>query len=151
MSVIRGHLQNVPNLNVLYEFGYFYGCLGKRRVGTIKYGKVYLPSDLGGYIHIGGDRNFRRGRALKVSARIVSSFDRKRRAQTMGLLSMGEDMGSLAGPILTGFLCTTWGIPVMFMVRVGLAVFSEIYALIVMRGLNPAARRRSSSSRGRDG
>ena len=75
-SVIRGRLQNVPNLNVLFEFGYFYGCLGKTRVGAIKYGSVYLPSDLGGYIHISGDKTFRRGRALKVGARTVTSFNR---------------------------------------------------------------------------
>lgn len=66
----------------------------------------------------------------------VSSFDRSRRAQTMSLMSMGEDMGSLAGPMLAGLLCSVWGVPIMFGVRIALAVVSEVYSVVVLRGLD---------------
>lgn len=63
----------------------------------------------------------------------ISSFDRRRRAQTMGALTMGEDAGEIAGPILAGFLWSTWGTPVLLGARVVLAVAAEIYTLILMR------------------
>jgi MFS family permease len=64
----------------------------------------------------------------------VSSYDRKRRARTMGYLSLGEGLGETLGPLLGGFLWHTWGLGVMLGVRVGLAVIGEIYALIIAAG-----------------
>ena len=61
----------------------------------------------------------------------VASFDRKRRARTMSLMSMGDDAGEIVGPILTGFLWSTWGVAIMFAVRIGLAVITEVYAIIL--------------------
>jgi hypothetical protein len=46
-SKIRGKSVELPNLNVLFEFGYFCGHIGKQKVSIIKYGDYYLPSDLG--------------------------------------------------------------------------------------------------------
>ncbi len=63
----------------------------------------------------------------------VSSFDRTRRARTMSYLSLGEGLGETVGPILGGFLWSTWGIAVMLGARVVLAVIGEIYAVIVAR------------------
>ena len=37
-TTIRKKKHNVPNLNVLFEFGYFYGHFGKARVAMVKYG-----------------------------------------------------------------------------------------------------------------
>ena len=59
----------------------------------------------------------------------VSGFDRKRRAQVIGHLSLGEGLGEMLGPILGGFLWHTWGLGVMLGVRVALAVIGEIYAI----------------------
>jgi len=73
---IRGRTYNVPNLNVLFEFGYFYGVLGKDTVAMIKYGDFYLPSDLGGYIHIFGSGGFRRGQKNAIGKRTTNEFNR---------------------------------------------------------------------------
>ncbi len=73
---IRNKRHHVPNLNVLFEFGYFYGHFGEKRVAMVKYGDFYLPSDLGGYIHIAGSRSFRRGAAVPVGKRTAREFER---------------------------------------------------------------------------
>lgn len=77
---IRNKRQEVPNLNVLFELGYFYGHFGAARVAMIRYGDFYLPSDLGGYIHIAGSRAFRRGKAVPVGKRTEREFERWVRA-----------------------------------------------------------------------
>jgi predicted nucleotide-binding protein len=73
---IRNKKYNVPNLNVLFEFAYFYGHFGRKRVAMLKYGEFYLPSDLGGYIHISGSRSFRRGAAVQVGKRTSREIER---------------------------------------------------------------------------
>ena len=73
---IRNKRHDVPNLNVLFELGYFYGHFGEEKVAMIKYGEFYLPSDLGGYIHIAGSSRFRRGAAVPVGKRTTREFER---------------------------------------------------------------------------
>jgi predicted nucleotide-binding protein len=73
---IRNKRHDLPNLNVLFELGYFYGHFGEKRVAMVKYGDFYLPSDLGGYIHIAGSRSFRRGAAVPVGKRTEREFQR---------------------------------------------------------------------------
>ncbi len=63
----------------------------------------------------------------------VSGLNRKRRAQVIGHLSMGEGLGEMLGPMLGGFLWQTWGLGVMLGVRVVLAVIGEIYAVMIAR------------------
>lgn len=63
----------------------------------------------------------------------VSGFDRKRRAQVIGHLSLGEGLGEMLGPMLGGFLWQTWGLGVMLGARVALAVIAEIYAVLIAR------------------
>jgi MFS family permease len=65
----------------------------------------------------------------------VAAFDRRRRARMMGSMSAGEDAGEFAGPILAGFLWSTWGVPVLLAVRIALAVVTEIYTLVVTASL----------------
>jgi MFS family permease len=72
----------------------------------------------------------------------VAGLDRRRRARTMGSLSAGEDAGEVAGPVLAGFLWSTWGVPALLGVRIALAAVTEIYALALTRSLEaPRARR----------
>jgi predicted nucleotide-binding protein len=73
---IRRKKYNVPNLNVLFEFGYFYGHFGRQKVAMLKYGEFYLPSDFGGYIHIFGSKFFKRAAAVKVGKRTTDEFAR---------------------------------------------------------------------------
>lgn len=73
---IRKKKRDIPNLNVLFEFGYLYGTLGRDRVAMVKYGNLYLPSDLGGYIHIHGSKSFKRGASLAVAKRTKAEFAR---------------------------------------------------------------------------
>jgi MFS family permease len=65
----------------------------------------------------------------------IAGFDPRRRARTMGSMSAGEDAGEFAGPILAGFLWSTWGVPVLLAVRIALAVVTEIYTLAVTASL----------------
>ncbi|MGQ0429666.1 MAG: TIR domain-containing protein [Gammaproteobacteria bacterium] len=73
---IRNKRHAVPNLNVLFELGYFYGHFGEKKVAIVKYGEFYLPSDLGGYIHIAGSRSFRRGAAIPIGKRTEREVER---------------------------------------------------------------------------
>ena len=75
-STVRGNTVKIPNLNVLFEFGYFYGHFSKKKVAMLKYGEFYLPSDFGGYIHIFGSTFFRRSGAVPVSERTQDEFNR---------------------------------------------------------------------------
>jgi predicted nucleotide-binding protein len=75
-TAIRRKKYSVPNLNVLFELGYFYGHFGKQKVAMLKYGDFYLPSDLGGYIHIFGSKFFKRSASVKVSQRTTKEFER---------------------------------------------------------------------------
>lgn len=63
----------------------------------------------------------------------VAATDPTRRAQLMSIMSMGEDAGRAFGPILAGLLWSTWGIPVLFAVRILLAIVTELYALFLFR------------------
>jgi MFS family permease len=73
----------------------------------------------------------------------VSGYDRRRRAQTMGYLSVGEDAGEVAGPILAGFLWSTWGVSVLLGVRIALSAFTEIYTIAVTGSLTRRGRARA--------
>lgn len=61
----------------------------------------------------------------------VAGADPRRRARTMSVASLGEDAGSILGPILAGFLWSTWGVATMLAVRILLAVLAEGYALVL--------------------
>ncbi|SRR6266446_5954838 len=73
---IRNKKYDVPNLNVLFEFGYFYGHFGKTKVAMLKYSEFYTPSDFGGYIHIFGSKFFRRGAVVQVGKRTSTEFEK---------------------------------------------------------------------------
>ncbi len=75
---------------------------------------------------------------------IVSGFDRKRRARTMSLTSLGEDVGDIVGPVLAGFLWHTWGVAALLGVRILLAAVTECYALAIGRKLHLAERQRAA-------
>ena len=66
----------------------------------------------------------------------VSSFDRRRRARTMGYMSAGEDAGEMAGPIVAGFLWSMWGVPVLLGARIALAVATELYTVVLTKSLH---------------
>jgi predicted nucleotide-binding protein len=73
-ATVRGNTVFTPNLNVLFEFGYFYGYFGKQKVAMLKYGDFYLPSDFGGYLHINGSRFFKRSAVVQVGKRTENEF-----------------------------------------------------------------------------
>lgn len=66
----------MPNLNVLFEFGFFYGTLGKEKTIIAKYGHVDLPSDLSGYIHVNGSKFFKPNAGVAVGKKTKTEFDR---------------------------------------------------------------------------
>jgi MFS family permease len=73
----------------------------------------------------------------------VANFDKRRRARTMGAMSSGEDAGEIAGPVLAGLLWSIWGVPALLGVRIGLAVVTELYTVVLSRFL---ARREAAGS-----
>lgn len=75
-SKIRGDKKKLPNLNVLFEFGYFFGGFERKKVAMIRYGEFYLPSDFGGYQWIHGSTGFRRGSVQKVGKRTKTEFSK---------------------------------------------------------------------------
>ncbi len=75
-TTIRKEKKWTPNLNVLFEFGYFYGCFGKQKVAMIKYGDFFLPSDFGGYIWLTGSKFFERGKVVQVGNHTKKDFEK---------------------------------------------------------------------------
>lgn len=73
-ATIRGNSTAIPSQNVLFEFGFFYGALGPQKVGVIKYGDYYIPSDLGGYIHISGSKFSQPGKIAQVGKKTKDDF-----------------------------------------------------------------------------
>jgi MFS family permease len=61
----------------------------------------------------------------------ISGANRSTRARTMSWLSMGEDAGGVAAPVLAGFLWNTWGIAALMSARIVLAIVTEAYALLI--------------------
>ena len=74
-ATIRGNSVAILSQNVLFEFGFFYGALGPQKVGVIKYGDYYLPSDLGGYIHISGSKFSQTGKIAQIGKKTKSDFE----------------------------------------------------------------------------
>ena len=58
----------------------------------------------------------------------VANRDPRSRARVMGFLTAGEDAGAILGPVLAGFLWTQWGVAVLLLSRVAVALVSEVYA-----------------------
>lgn len=63
----------------------------------------------------------------------ISGADKRNRARTMSWLSMGEDAGGVAAPLLAGFLWNTWGIAALMGARILLAIATEAYAFAIER------------------
>ncbi|OGS51980.1 MAG: hypothetical protein A3J79_01670 [Elusimicrobia bacterium RIFOXYB2_FULL_62_6] len=62
----------------------------------------------------------------------ISGADRSRRAQTIGTMTIGENLGETLGPMLGGFLWTTYGVAFMLIVRAVLALTAEFYAIFLV-------------------
>jgi hypothetical protein len=67
--------RSIPNLNVLFEFGFFLSRFGRRRVAVVKYGEVFLPSDLDGVIPIYGGA-YNPARTVRATRRTKDEFAR---------------------------------------------------------------------------
>ena len=75
-TTIRKNVKQIPNLNVLFEFGFFFGAFERKKIAMVKYGDFYLPSDFGGYQWIHGSKGFRRSGAQAISKRTKKEFGR---------------------------------------------------------------------------
>ncbi len=72
-KIEKAHLA-MPSMNILFEFCYLYGHLGKGKVAMIKYGDYYIPPDFGGYIWIAGSPEFTSGHMVEVGADTKAEF-----------------------------------------------------------------------------
>jgi len=70
----------------------------------------------------------------------VAELDPRRRARTMSAVSLGEDAGEIAGPVVAGLLWSTWGIGALFGVRMLLAIATELYGAGLERRLGVGRR-----------
>jgi uncharacterized protein YjbI with pentapeptide repeats/MFS family permease len=61
----------------------------------------------------------------------VSSLDKRRKARIITYMDMGDDIGSVAAPILTSLIWNAYGLTVVMLVRIVLAIATEIYALVL--------------------
>jgi MFS family permease len=67
--------------------------------------------------------------ALKAD---VANLDKKRRAQIMGWMDIGDDAGDVVGPVGGGLLWDVWGVVGLLVARIALACVTEGYAVVVM-------------------
>lgn len=58
------------------------------------------------------------------------------RARTMSIVDTSTNLGEALGPLLAAYLIAWWSIPVMLAVRAGLAIFTELQALVVFKKNN---------------
>jgi MFS family permease len=65
----------------------------------------------------------------------VSAHDPDRRGRTMSLVTLGDDAGDIAGPVLAGLLWSTWGVAALLGTRIALALVTEGYAIYISRSL----------------
>ena len=57
----------------------------------------------------------------------VATYDPEHPAQAMSYLSLAEDFGEAAGPIVATFIWTIWGLPVALTLRIVLSVINEVF------------------------
>jgi competence ComEA-like helix-hairpin-helix protein len=85
----------------------------------------------------------------------VSAQDRRRRAQTMGYMSAGEDAGEMLGPLGAGLLWSAGGVGLLLGARIGLALVAEVYtAKVAARLPTPprlGSRRKATEPRAPEG
>lgn len=62
----------------------------------------------------------------------ISGYDKTRRGRIMGWLDAADDAGSVAGPIMASLLWTAWGVGALMAFRIGLAIVTEIYAVVLL-------------------
>lgn len=62
----------------------------------------------------------------------ISGADRSRRAQTIGTMTIGQNLGESIGPMLGGFLWNTYGVACLLIVRAILALSGELYAIFIV-------------------
>ena len=70
----------------------------------------------------------------------VTDGDKRTRARTMGLLTVGDDAGEIVAPIAAGLLWSAYGLGAVLTVRVGLALVTEVYAIVLDRRQLPVTR-----------
>lgn len=63
----------------------------------------------------------------------VGAQDRANRTRVMAWLSVGEDSGEVAGPIVAGLIWTAWGVPALLVCRIVVAIAAEAATYLAMR------------------
>ncbi|HVL28203.1 MAG TPA: MFS transporter [Acidimicrobiales bacterium] len=63
----------------------------------------------------------------------VANQDRSRRARVLAWLSVGEDAGEVAGPVVAGLVWSAWGIPAVLVLRLVAAAAAEVVTVAVAR------------------
>lgn len=67
-----------------------------------------------------------------------------KRAHRLALMSTGDDVGNIAGPLLGGLLWHTWGVAALMGVRIVFALIAEGYMLVLTRSITRSGLRQGS-------
>ncbi|MDJ0705026.1 MAG: MFS transporter [Leptolyngbyaceae cyanobacterium MO_188.B28] len=71
----------------------------------------------------------------------LSAGDKSKRAQIIGLMSAGEDAGTVVGPLLAGLIWSTWGVAALLGTRIALALMTELYTLKLVHSMKQPTMR----------
>lgn len=113
--------------------------LGMRAIGNIVSSVIWLVSPTYAGLVCGkvaddvGKAAFRPAWGAVMAE--VAADDPRRRATTLSQLSAAEDLGEMSGPMMAGLVWSLWGVPAVLVMRIGLAVFTEGYAISLHRRL----------------
>ena len=75
-ATLRGNQVALPNQNVLFELGYFFGKFKRERVALVKYAATYVPKDLDGYTHIPGSGFFKPHASTVAGKKTKTEFNK---------------------------------------------------------------------------
>lgn len=65
----------------------------------------------------------------------LAETDPRRRATTLARLSSAEDLGEMTGPVVAGMVWSAFGLPAVLVLRIALAVLTEVGTVLVGRRL----------------
>ena len=132
-------LVSTPVFGWLYDRANHKGVLMTRSIANVASSILYLVSPtFAGFISAKicdrvGTAAFRPAWAAMMAE--ISAGDKSKRARIIGLMSAGEDAGTVVGPLLAGLIWSTWGVAALLGTRIALAMMAELYTLKLIHGM----------------
>ena len=138
-------LVSTPVFGWLYDRANRKGVLMTRSIANVASSILYLISPtFAGFISAKicdrvGTAAFRPAWAAMMAE--ISAGDKSKRARIIGLMSAGEDAGTVVGPLLAGLIWSAWGVAALLGTRIVLAMMAELYTLKLIHAMKRPALR----------